>query len=768
MRLRVLILSLFLFITATGWAQDKELRQCNIVWTKQSNNSGESMPCGGNTIGLNVWVENNELLFYASRSGSFDENNSMLKAGRFRIRFSPNPFGEGFRQELDLQTGKVTVEGTRNGQKLKAIIWVDVFSPTIFVQTQSNKPLEVEAIYESWRYADRPLKGRANNGNSYKWAPQGEVKTSKDSIGYDGNAVLFYHRNPEYTVFDVTAKQQGLDSLRGRMYNPLKSLISGGRMLGEGMVPGNTGSGVYLKTDYKSWSLKTVSPSRKQTIRIDLYSAQAEPGVWKKDLARLSLINASRSFVRSQAWWADFWKRSFIYVNSDQPNEADTAFQIGRNYQLFRYMLASNAFGEWPTKFNGGLFTYDPVLTDTAQAFTPDYMNWGGGIHTAQNQRLVYHPMVRAGDFDLLHAAFRFYLRLLPTAELRSKVYWNHAGACFTEQMENFGLPNAAEYTWRRPANFDPGVEYNAWLEYEWDTVFEFCLMMLQAHNTGGESITTYLPFIESCLRFFDEHYQYEAKKRGRMALDGAKKLVIYPGSAAETFKMAYNPVTTVAGMQKLSELLLQLPDTLLTVRRRAYIDSLQQRIPPLSFASFNGQKTIAPAKLWERINNTETPQLYPVFPWGIYGVGKPDLQTAINTYFLDTNAVKFRSAVGWKQDFVFAAGLGLREEAKRLALAKMKNSGRRFPAFWGPGFDWTPDHNWGGSGMIGMQEMLIAGEGEKIYLFPSWPKEWDVHFKLWAPGKTTVEATLKNGKLEKLEVIPASRKKDVINLLEQ
>ena len=19
-----------------------------------------------------------------------------------------------------------------------------------------------------------------------------------------------------------------------------------------------------------------------------------------------------------------------------------------------------------------------------------------------------------------------------------------------------------------------------------------------------------------------------------------------------------------------------------------------------------------------------------------------------------------------------------------------------RFPSFWGPGFDWTPDHNWG------------------------------------------------------------------------
>jgi hypothetical protein len=96
----------------------------------------------------------------------------------------------------------------------------------------------------------------------------------------------------------------------------------------------------------------------------------------------------------------------------------------------------------------------------------------------------------------------------------------------------------------------------------------------------------------------------------------------------------------------------------------------------------------------------------------------------------------------------------------------KLKDSGRRFPAFWGPGFDWTPDHNWGGSGMIALQEMLMQTEGTKIYLFPAWPKNWDVHFKLHAPYQTTVEAVVKNGKSVLLKVLPESRMKDVINLL--
>ena len=176
----------------------------------------------------------------------------------------------------------------------------------------------------------------------------------------------------------------------------------------------------------------------------------------------------------------------------------------------------------------------------------------------------------------------------------------------------------------------------------------------------------------------------------------------------------------------------------------------------------YNGHVTIAPAKSWERVNNQESPQLYPVYPWGIYGVGKPGLDTAINTWKYDTSVIKFRSHVGWKQDNIWAARLGLTDEAWKLTSLKLQNSERRFPAFWGPGFDWVPDHNWGGSGMIGLQEMLMQVDDKRILLFPAWPKNIDVHFKLHAPYNTTVEAEWKNGKLEMLKVFPEERRKDV------
>ena len=68
---------------------------------------------------------------------------------------------------------------------------------------------------------------------------------------------------------------------------------------------------------------------------------------------------------------------------------------------------------------------------------------------------------------------------------------------------------------------------------------------------------------------------------------------------------------------------------------------------------------------------------------------------------------------------------------------------------------------------MIGLQEMLMQTADEKIVLFPAWPKEWDVDFKLHAPGGTTVEARLVNGTIGYLKVIPESRRKDLKIMLD-
>ena len=85
----------------------------DVVWDSPSTSSAESMPCGGGDIGLNVWAEDGDILFYIDRSGSFDENNQQLKHGRVRLTLEPNPLlaaGAEFRQTLRLQEGYVDID----------------------------------------------------------------------------------------------------------------------------------------------------------------------------------------------------------------------------------------------------------------------------------------------------------------------------------------------------------------------------------------------------------------------------------------------------------------------------------------------------------------------------------------------------------------------------------------------------------------------------------------------------------------------------------
>lgn len=706
-------------------------------WTTQSSNSSGSMPCGGGSIGLNVWVENGDLMFYAQRSGAFDENNTMLKAGRYRLRLydaksrksnekggrrEASVFGSrSFRQTLHVYDGYVSV----TTDDINVSIWVDVFRPVIHVDIH-GKGFTGTVSYESWRYRDRGISKMECQQCSYKFGKVQRLKTTADSIQPYTDVVWAYHENGDSTVFDATAIEQGLGSQRGRMYNPIGRLISGCAMECPDFRFNGTNDGIYASTDYRAWNFTTTRVLTRTQILIALDDTQDGIGAFKRQVR--TLISGSRRAKpdESRSWWHAFWQRSHIRATSE-------AAAITRNYTLFRYMLGCNAYGKWPTKFNGGLFTFDPVYVDKRYPFTPDFRRWGGGTFTAQNQRLVYWGMVKSGDYDMLSAQLDFYKRILPTAMLRVRTYWGHGGANFTEQIENFGLSNIDEYGKKRPTDYDKGVDYNAWLEYTWDTVLEFCGMALDANRYGNMDISDYITMIKESVRFFDEHYQWQARKMGRKALDGDGHLIIYPGSGCETFKMAYNPANTVVAMKVVATRLCDY----LTIHHAdsdtiAYFRGVAGRVPPIPTRVIGGHEVIAPALVWARINNRELPQLYPVFPWHCYGVGLDSLRTAVDTWKFDPYVQQFKGVTSWEQANIFAADLGLTDEAAALNTAKLKDGPYRFPAFWGPGHDWAPDHNWGGSGMIGLQEMLLQrdAKGRRI-LKPAWPEKWDVDFKL-------------------------------------
>ena len=315
--------------------------------------------------------------------------------------------------------------------------------------------------------------------------------------------------------------------------------------------------------------------------------------------------------------------------------------------------------------------------------------------------------------------------------------------------------------------------------------------MTLDANQFTGYDVTPYMPFIENSLMWFDVFYQQQQQARSTYPLTGPygnESLVIYPGSGAETYrfpfqpfflhptldspltipryKEAYNPSSTIAGLRAVLTRLLQVDPPYL-LGNTTYYEALLSRIPPTPLRQQQNHTCISPAQGYSRIQNVEIPQLYPVFPWGEYGLGLPNLSHAINTYLYDEDTQDFHSAEGWKQDGIWLARMGLTQMARNITRLKLEDSKvHRFPTFWGPNFDWTPDINNGGAAMVGLQEMVLqtfADGGKQLRVGAAWPKAWDGRFKLHAPFETVVEGRVMGGKVEGLSVTPEKRREDVV-----
>jgi hypothetical protein len=113
---------------------------------------------------------------------------------------------------------------------------------------------------------------------------------------------------------------------------------------------------------------------------------------------------------------------------------------------------------------------------------------------------------------------------------------------------------------------------------------------------------------------------------------------------------------------------------------------------------------------------------------------------------------------MSWQCTPIYAALMGRVTDAKRLTIEKLadKNASLRFTAFFGPGHDWIPDHNWGGSAMVGLQSMLAAPADEGLYLLPAWPEDWDVDFQLHLPHQGLVRAQVRQGDIRRMTVTKA------------
>jgi hypothetical protein len=109
------------------------------------------------------------------------------------------------------------------------------------------------------------------------------------------------------------------------------------------------------------------------------------------------------------------------------------------------------------------------------------------------------------------------------------------------------------------------------------------------------------------------------------------------PAQSLETWQDAVNPAPDVAGLHWVLGKLLQLPEDKAGAERRKFWGRLAGEVRPLLMAGEDGRRYLLPAeKVLEERKNSENPELYAVFPFRVFGVGKPSLGSASRTWKSD------------------------------------------------------------------------------------------------------------------------------------
>jgi alpha-L-fucosidase 2 len=679
----------------------------NVSWDTPGPTSSASMPVGNGDIGLNVWVNpTGELNFYIGKTDAWGQDikgaKGLMKVGAVRVALSPNPLTAG---SPFLQVLKLH-EGEiliKEGAGAKAV--------QLRVWVDANHPvIRVETK------SQQPV---ALNVTLNDW----RLHTGEgDAVISGKNNITWYHRNP------ATAEKH------------VAGLTFGAVIKGSGLTSKND-------TTLQSGAANT------HVVSVYPLTAQTSLNEWHKRLdknvAAIDKLPVQQTRKAHEQWWDNFWHRSWIFFGGDE-----TAAKVNQGYALQRFVTACAGRGTYPIKFNGSVFVVDNNElrqggSKNTISVNADYRTWGGQ-YWFQNTRAMYWPMLQQGNFDMLMPMFKMYAQETINNKTQVQGYYHHDGSYFAETASFYG---GLRY-------WGPEVKED-WTGHYFTPILELSMMMLDYYEyTGDKKFVkeTLVPMATEGLEFFDKHFSRDAN--GKLLLD--------PDNAIEQYWKVHNPAPDIAGLYAITTRMLALPSDLTDETSRANWRRLRSELPELPKGTRNGKEVLFPYttdSLTAKPRNNENPELYAIYPFRLYGLGKPGFQLAVNSF---NERLEHTQKGCWVQDPIQAAMLGLTDVAQTYVSFNFqrKDPQLKFPAFWQAANDYAPDEDNGGSGENGLQQMLMQADGKKIMLLPAWPKTWgDVDFKLHAPYNTTVQGKVRGGKLIDLIVIPSSRRKDIVDL---
>lgn len=446
-----------------------------------------------------------------------------------------------------------------------------------------------------------------------------------------------------------------------------------------------------------------------------------------KTLARQELAQAKGKLAQleaeSKAWWHAFWARSFVSYR-DGSAECDYLENL---YYVAHYLLAGAGYAKHPIQFMSGVYRCDY-----------DHTRWGAG-YWHFNTRALYNGLLASNRPDIFRRYIEFYLRLTPAMQTHAHNVFGYTGGALktaeTIRWDGYPFkdlapelaPDLKQFFYSpyiyRIFSTGPEVAHNMWRHYRY------------THDLA--TLERCYPFFEGVAQFIAQWVRFD-EKAGLYRLEDSNSLENWwrvsnstPDNAAiRAFLPKFLEVYTLLGRRHNPALVAKCKDIL-------------EKLEPIT--RVRGEDRYAPYNIYaKRVRNInmQNPELEPIYPHEITGIGAPDYATACNTYAKREFATRLNI---WTVDGVQAARLGLGDEAERVLKAM---TARNQSYVCGLSADGNGVLESDGYHILTMNEMLLQSHNGLLRVFPAIPTRttFSGAFTLLAQGGFLVSSEIREG----------------------
>ncbi len=475
--------------------------------------------------------------------------------------------------------------------------------------------------------------------------------------------------------------------------------------------------GATAHADAEGGLTATLQPGQSLTVVTAILSdldAKDYLAAAKQRVLALSPADIETLGVRHQAWWKNFWSKSFIEI----PDK-----EIEKRWYAALYVMGSCSRAG---KVAPGLW---------GNWLTTDSPNWQGDFHLNYNYQAPFYMVYSANHTDL---SLPFYQPIMD---------WMPQGRAFAKERGWKGVHYPVSIGPWGSCSYNPRLD----LGQRSDAAFAGLNFIWYWQYTQDKEwlASTGYPYLREVAEFWEDYLKFE---NGRY--------VIYNDSIHEGSGPDFNPIFSLGLVRALFKNMIPMSKELgIDADRRAKWQDICDKISAFPTQEHGGKTIFRYSEKGTAWWGDNTLGVYHIYPSGAIGLDSDPKLLEISRNMIDAMH-RWADYNGFSNWYTACARIGY---DPKIILAKLRETcdHHSFPNlllyFGGGGIENC-------SGFVAINEMLLQSYDGVIRLFPDWPKDENARFgDLRTVGAFLVSAEQKDGVISGVKIVSEKGKDCII-----